>query len=433
MRSCSRNLPPGGRVWYTGRMKRCVLPLLVALALPALAALVPVAPEEGGTVPLLKASQKKILALTHAQREPYFDDAQPAMRKKIASCRSEPLPVTLAWRGGEGPYEVSVRKSGTKKPFFTAHVPTNTVEVWNLEVGATYRWTVKAGTESIKGSFRTERTAPRLIRVPKVPNIRDLGGRTGLDGRRIRQGMVYRSAGLNDNAPVIHYTLDEVLQLEKDGKLASLGRTGKRYSDKLRAGKKLDPKYLRLVKAGPDRPGKARLTDETRAYMRTVLGVRTDIDLRTDAECFGMTGSPLGDGVRWVHVPYHGYASVHAEGTNDTREVFRVFLDPKNYPIDFHCIGGADRTGTVAALLEGLLGVSEEDIWRDYQTTAFIGGINDSRHLQWFTDFVKSFGRYEGATLADRIARYFLALGFTEKDIAAFREIMLEQKKGTDR
>ena len=44
--------------------------------------------------------------------------------------------------------------------------------------------------------------APRLIRVARVPNVRDLGGRVTEDGRRVRQGLLFRSAGLNDNAYV---------------------------------------------------------------------------------------------------------------------------------------------------------------------------------------------------------------------------------------
>lgn len=75
-------------------------------------------------------------------------------------------------------------------------------EVFNLEIARTYCWTVRDAKGDVVGAgrFRTADETPRFIRVPGVPNVRDLGGRIGLGGRRIRQGFVYRSAGWNDNA-----------------------------------------------------------------------------------------------------------------------------------------------------------------------------------------------------------------------------------------
>ena len=40
-------------------------------------------------------------------------------------------------------------------------------------------------------------------------------------------------------------------------------------------------------------------------------------------------------------------------------------------PFIFHCKSGADRTGAVAILTLGLLGVSEADIARDYELTTY--------------------------------------------------------------
>lgn len=39
----------------------------------------------------------------------------------------------------------------------------------------------------------------------------------------------------------------------------------------------------------------------------------------------------------------------------------------------FHCHGGSDRTGTLAFLIEALLGVSESDLSKDYELTSFVG------------------------------------------------------------
>ena len=39
----------------------------------------------------------------------------------------------------------------------------------------------------------------------------------------------------------------------------------------------------------------------------------------------------------------------------------------------FHCHGGSDRTGTLAFLIEALMGVSENDLSKDYEVTYYSG------------------------------------------------------------
>ncbi|MBR4617215.1 MAG: GH92 family glycosyl hydrolase, partial [Kiritimatiellae bacterium] len=337
-----------------------------------------VSPADGAEVPLLKDRQKAFMRMPREKRAAYFNDKRPDMKKAIKTLRSAPRPVTLEWTGGRGPYKVTVTKRGSDGPWFCETVASNRVDVWNLEIAATYDWTVCADGECAKGWFRTEDQAPRLVCVPGVPNMRDIGGRV-IGGRRVRQGLVYRSSGLNNNATT-------------------------------------------------NAPGTARLTERWRKYMRDRLGIKTDIDLRSTRERFGMTCSPLGPDVKFVTMPtnYHGYAAIHTTGADDTRRVLRVFLDRANYPIDFHCIGGADRTGTVATILHGILGLDEDEIWKDYQITAWYGVVNDTHHLKRFKRLVDSFDRFEGATLSDRIRRYVLWLGFTESDMQTIRDIMFE-------
>ena len=43
----------------------------------------------------------------------------------------------------------------------------------------------------------------------------------------------------------------------------------------------------------------------------------------------------------------------------------------KEYPAVFHCAAGADRTGTLAFLISGLLGVSRDDLTKDFELTSF--------------------------------------------------------------
>ena len=339
------------------------------------------APLDGTTVPLLSEAQKGFMRMSREERAVFFDDGRKDLERAVKKIGSAPLSVRLAWRGGEGPYAVAVTRRGAAKPFFVVSVTNDSVEVWNCEIAADYDWTVSDGAETAKAAFRTEDQAPRLIRWPGTRNVRDMGGRVMPDGRRVRQGLVFRSAGLNDNA-----------------------------------------------KKGDKGPGKARFTPETVRYILDTFGIKTDIDLRSNRELNGLSVSPLGPTVRFVHEwdNYRDYAQVHRGGKEATAFIFRLMTDRANYPIDFHCIGGADRTGTVASLLHGILGASDEDIWKDYQVTAWQGGVNDAKHLGWFKSFVKSFDKYEGDTLSKRIVAYFRDIGFSDADLDKIRDIMLE-------
>ena len=175
-------------------------------------------------------------------------------------------------------------------------------------------------------------------------------------------------------------------------------------------------------------PGARRFTDAEVARILKTYGIRSDIDLRSDDECYGMTGSPLGPSVTWFHYSYSAYSGAFStNGMAVTKKVFDVFMDDNNYPIVFHCIGGADRTGTVAMFLEALLGVPEEEIWRDYLTTGFVGVVSDPAHKKSFGDAMKKLKDFPGETLADKAESYFLKLGFTKDDVKRLRERLLEK------
>jgi protein-tyrosine phosphatase len=50
--------------------------------------------------------------------------------------------------------------------------------------------------------------------------------------------------------------------------------------------------------------------------------------------------------------------------------VVRLIAVPANQPVVFHCAAGKDRTGIVAALVLGALGVDDDTIVADYVLTA---------------------------------------------------------------
>ncbi len=398
---------------------------LAALSLSAKIELV--APASNAVVRQMHTIQRHYSKAPWAKCEKCFDGAENA--KKLRSRSAAPVPIKLRWKGPAKEYLVTVRRLPDGKVAFAQVVATNCVEVDSLDIGTEWEWTVCASNDCLISRFKTEDYLPRLVRMTGSNNCRDIGGRVGLGGRRIRQGLVYRTAGLNSNAPIEYYTRDEIFELDKKGELEKMGHTGRDLHNKIAKGEHVSShasKY-RLVKRKCFAPGRRRISDDEVARILRTYGIRSDIDLRRDDECYGMTGSPLGPSVKWFHIPYAAYSGAFSDnGLAINKKVFDVFMDDDNYPIVFHCIGGADRTGTVAMLLEALLGVSEEEIWKDYLTTGFVGVVSDPHHKKTFGATMKCLKDYPGETLADKAEAYFLKLGFTKENVRRLRERLLE-------
>ena len=249
--------------------------------------------------------------------------------------------------------------------------------------------------EKMKWREAAEGETSRWRHLPGVPNLRDLGGLKGMDGKTVACGKVFRSGGFNHNAKY------------------------KLVDDEKKPGKKKRQYYGR---------GKERLTAEAREFQVKNFGIRTDLDLRTDGECNEMTGSPLGPQTKWVHNPSSSYGGFHTdEGREATKRNFALFLDERNYPIGFHCIAGADRTGSLAYFLEALLGVSDADRCLDWELTAFHNPNHKFAHEARYDKLVAGFDKYPGANAREKAEGYAKSLGFTDADIAKFRKIMLEK------
>ncbi|MDO5319496.1 MAG: tyrosine-protein phosphatase [bacterium] len=398
-------------------------------------------PAKDEVVSLVKLEQKAFLDRTRAGRRAWLADPKELAQSEKAGC--VPAKVLLSWTGAKGRVDVVVRRSGNGPIVFATNaVNLARVEIDNLEIAQTYSWTVQDDEGTAESCFRTEDYAPRFIRVPRIKNLRDLGGRIGFEGRRVRQGLVYRSVGLNENARRVYLSTQQIEDAAANGTLEDLlAKTtdlALKPTDVQKQAAKIQA-YIKKeahvpVRYGeryllPDKlvPGAARLTAETRAYMTKVLGIKTDLDLRSPAEVFGMKESPLGPGVRWAHIPFSAYGGMGtADGKGPFKKAFKIFLDKANYPIDFHCIMGADRTGSLAFILNGLLGVPEEELYKDWEATAFMARPRGFGHKERLDGLIRVFNAYPGETINARIEAYVLEQGFTTGDIAKFRSIMLE-------
>ena len=114
------------------------------------------------------------------------------------------------------------------------------------------------------------------------------------------------------------------------------------------------------------------MTVEDVDYLTRKLGIKTDLDLRTVRETASATVSPLGAAVNYIHHSSRAYKGIFTpEGMKMMAENIRLFCDRSRYPIYFHCISGADRTGSLAYVLNGFLGVAREDLERDWESSFY--------------------------------------------------------------
>lgn len=256
--------------------------------------------------------------------------------------------------------------------------------VYNLIPQKVYWYrTLDSSARIIKqGLFKTTGHL-RMIYSPNVRNIRDLGG-WKCAGGRLAYGKIFRGANLDNTAP--------------------------------------------------------GTTDYNILVAREKIG--TDIDLRHDHAVSsenGNTSSPLGLNYKWYeimaymslmtnnwsyvsHASYGGYYKAVGDC------IKYMVNNPTKGAFYFHCTAGADRTGTIVALIEALCGMSEEDIVKDWELTSFSGydKFIDQQISTWnyknstgelikepaemrrvFQYLYDEFGGKTGATLQEQVTAWF--------------------------
>lgn len=176
------------------------------------------------------------------------------------------------------------------------------------------------------------------------------------------------------------------------------------------------------------RGGEPRITD--RPVLVEELGIRHDLNLRGAAEATWDI-SPLGDDVYFTRADtYNWYTLAKSDvWRTNLRCVFDAVTH--NEPVFFHCAAGADRTGTLACVLEGLLGMSQSDIDKDYELTCFYSGTGTDgqgrrRNEPEWQGLINEINEKKGATFRDKCVTFAAELGFTAEEINAFRAAMIE-------
>lgn len=160
------------------------------------------------------------------------------------------------------------------------------------------------------------------------------------------------------------------------------------------------------------------------------LGIKYDLNLRGSSEA-PWTKSPLGDDVYFVKAEaYNWYSLTNAEAWQiNLRCVFDAVTHGQ--PVYFHCAAGADRTGTLACVLEGLLGMSQSDIDKDYELTTFYSGSDTDanarrRNETEWKGLISAINAKSGSTFRDKCVTFAAELGFTAAEINAYRKAMID-------
>ena len=188
-------------------------------------------------------------------------------------------------------------------------------------------------------------------------------------------------------------------------------------------------KYGLLIRGG-------KLSAADRAVLVGEMGIQHDLDLR-GREGGGsgdepeMTESPLGNDVWYTRTQQYAWYALTPVPTWET--YLRCVIDAVTHrePVYFHCTAGADRTGTLACVLEGILGMSQSDIDKDYELTTFYSGSGSDanarrRNEPDWKGLINAINAVSGDTFRDKCVHFAVeTCGISMADINAFRAAMI--------
>ena len=324
----------------------------------------------------------------------------------MAEYNANTIPVVLEWSAAvdhSGDYAVVVKRVKDGKTVFTQTTSSTTATFYDPEVGRNYVWTVTDNTGSVTGHFYTDRRGPRIIysETSDLTNTRDLGGWSTTDGKVVKQGLIYR-------AP--EWEWSAVCETE----------TGN---------------YFEMP------------------YLRDVLGIKLEVDLRAmnSNTGSGVTGQTYVDYFKCgsvyestidssiprffceqagATVSFPSYSGLTSTAAN-RKAVWHTFTnfcdvvkaDGSTKPVIFHCSHGKDRTGSLAYVLLGVLGVPRDSIERDWALSWYSEGKYDvymnsngpsktvNTANSWLLNGLINAinNNYSGATLKDKCYNYLLA------------------------
>ena len=225
--------------------------------------------------------------------------------------------------------------------------------------------------------FEVDSTYPRNLTIEGMTNCRDMGGRITEDGGRIKQGLIYRTSGKNQNGS---------------------------------------------------------LTEATTEEMINHLGLKNEINLAGDSDSYNLKleGTTLITACRMDTSSTGGFHHF-SRNTEAVKNFFEFIADDTHYPLYYHCKIGTDRTGLCSVLLSGLLGVSLNEIYQDYLFSNFgkIGekrgiGTGDSHDMLKYVDDLIAM---PGKTFKNKVYNTLLAIGLSRETLDTVIDNLTEGNK----
>lgn len=292
-----------------------------------------------------------------------------------------PPAVTISWElnGYEKgmTFEVKDKYAGWSRSY-SLSPGTTEQKLLNLVPNTKYEYLVtgKDKSEVAKGAFKTTGSIHQVYFSDNVRNSRDLGGWKTVDGKTVVYRKLYRG-------------------------------------------------------------GAVRIDDEGKKEWRA-LGIKAELDLREEGSA---SSSPVGAGIDFICPGFpHGYKGMMTDYAEGVKECF-VFIAKclrADKPVFIHCSAGRDRTGTIAMLTLGLLGVSEGDLGKDYELTYFspadwsmsekdgVSFYDHTRNVSTFRHACEYVWKFGGSTFAEAVEKYLLYIGVPQRDITDIRTLMLK-------
>lgn len=225
--------------------------------------------------------------------------------------------------------------------------------------------------ESSVHYFDVDSTCPRNLTIDGITNCRDMGGRTLEDGGTFKQGLIYRTSG-NSFKPESSSTT---------------------YT----------------------------ITNSGKEEMLNHLKVKTEINLAESKYALSLSGTTVKD---MYMTPSNGI-NHFSRNAELVRDFFEVLADSNNYPVFYHCKIGTDRTGLCAILLNGLLGVSLNEIYQDYMFSNFghIGEqrviANPSQERHDIRKYISDINAVNGNTFKNKVYNCLLSIGLSRETLNA--------------
>ncbi len=191
-----------------------------------------------------------------------------------------------------------------------------------------------------------------------IPNFRDCGGLTTVDGGRLRLGRVYRSGTMDDAR-----------------------------SDDLHVLRMLGLKTIIDLRAPREKKKPSAQVDGARR-----VDIPIELETRTREKIQPLM-TKRGAAPAVMAIMQQMYRDLADEAWPQVGQLFKVLLNVEAYPVLIHCRAGKDRTGFMCALVEQAVGVEPVAIFQDYLETNQHFGLLTPRTVRLLRIF--SLGRLQ--------------------------------------